>query len=57
MLQRPNLNNNVDDASLLVEVAKLYYEEQLTQAQIGRQLQTSRSTVFRCRRKPRRHSN
>ena len=36
-----------DDMSLLVEVAKLYYEEQLTQAQIGRQLQTSRSTVSR----------
>ena len=36
-----------DDTGLLVEVAKLYYEEQLTQAQIGRQLQTSRSTVSR----------
>jgi len=39
--------DNSDDAGLLVEVAKLYYEEQLTQAQIGRQLQTSRSTVSR----------
>ena len=36
-----------DDTSLLVEVAKLYYEDQLTQTQIGRQLQTSRSTVSR----------
>ena len=36
-----------DETGLLVEVAKLYYEEQLTQAQIGRQLQTSRSTVSR----------
>lgn len=36
-----------DDLSLHVEVAKLYYEEGLTQAQIGRQLRTSRSTVSR----------
>ena len=36
-----------DETSLLVEAAKLYYEDGLTQAQIGRQLQTSRSTVSR----------
>ncbi len=36
-----------DDYSLLVEVAKLYYEDGLNQAQIGQQLQLSRSTVSR----------
>ena len=36
-----------EDFSLLVEVAKLYYEEGLTQLEIGRQLQSSRSTVSR----------
>ena len=36
-----------DDLSLLVEVAKLYYEDGLNQAQIGQQLQVSRSTVSR----------
>ena len=33
--------------SLLVEVAKLYYEDDLNQAQIGQQLKISRSTVSR----------
>lgn len=32
---------------LLMQVAKLYYMQQLTQAEIGRQLNTSRSTVSR----------
>ena len=36
-----------EDFGLLVEVAKLYYEEGLTQLEIGRQLQSSRSTVSR----------
>jgi len=36
-----------DDYSLLVEVAKLYYEDGFNQAQIGQQLQMSRSTVSR----------
>ena len=36
-----------EDLGLLVEVAKLYYEEGLTQLEIGRQLQSSRSTVSR----------
>lgn len=35
------------DLSLLVEVAKLYYEDGLNQAQIGQQLQMSRSTISR----------
>jgi DNA-binding transcriptional regulator LsrR (DeoR family) len=35
------------DRGILIEVAKLYYEQQLTQAEIGRQLNTSRSTVSR----------
>ena len=36
-----------DDLSVLVEVAKLYYEDGLNQAQIGQQLELSRSTVSR----------
>ncbi|MEM8857895.1 MAG: sugar-binding transcriptional regulator [Chloroflexota bacterium] len=32
---------------MLVQVARLYYEDQLTQADIGRRLNTSRSTVSR----------
>ena len=32
---------------LLMQVAKMYYMEQLTQAQIGRNLNTSRATVSR----------
>ena len=36
-----------DDLSVLVEAAKLYYEDGLNQAQIGRQLELSRSTVSR----------
>lgn len=36
-----------NDLSLLVEVAKLYYEDDLNQAQIGQQLEISRSTVSR----------
>ncbi|CAN5836153.1 sugar-binding transcriptional regulator [soil metagenome] len=47
MDKRQSDDTDPDDTSLLVEVAKLYYEEQFTQAQIGRQLQTSRSTVSR----------
>lgn len=35
------------DLGVLVEVAKLYYEDQLTQSEIGRRLDTSRSTVSR----------
>lgn len=35
------------DRGILIEVAKLYYEQQLTQAEIGDQLQTSRSTISR----------
>lgn len=36
-----------DERSLLVEVARLYYEQQLTQSEIGRRINTSRSTVSR----------
>ncbi len=36
-----------DNNKLLVQVAKLYYNQQLTQTEIGRELQTSRSTVSR----------
>ncbi|MFK7801007.1 MAG: sugar-binding transcriptional regulator [Anaerolineae bacterium] len=32
---------------MLVQVARLYYEDQLTQAEIGRRMNTSRSTVSR----------
>ena len=35
------------DHDLMVEAATLYYEEQLTQAEIGQRLATSRSTVSR----------
>ena len=40
-------NNPSDSRSNLVEVARLYYEQQLTQTEIGRRLNTSRSTVSR----------
>ena len=36
-----------ENKRLLMQVAKLYYMQQLTQAEIGRKLQTSRSTVSR----------
>ena len=36
-----------DDLALLIEVAMLYYEEGRTQAEIGRRVGTSRSTVSR----------
>ncbi len=36
-----------DDLNLLVEVAWLYYEQELTQAEIGRRINVSRSTVSR----------
>ncbi len=36
-----------ENKRLLMQVAKLYYIQQLTQAEIGRKLQTSRSTVSR----------
>ena len=39
--------NFTDDLQLLVQVSRMYYEQQLTQAEIGRQLNTSRSTVSR----------
>lgn len=39
--------HNDADRDLMVEAATLYYEEQLTQAEIGRRLATSRSTVSR----------
>lgn len=35
------------DQDLMIEAATLYYEEQLTQAEIGQRLTTSRSTVSR----------
>ncbi len=35
------------DPNLLIEVARLYYEQQLTQSEIGRQINVSRSTVSR----------
>ncbi len=35
------------DDDLMIEAATLYYEEQLTQAEIGKRLATSRSTVSR----------
>ncbi len=35
------------DQDLMIEAATLYYEEQLTQAEIGQRLATSRSTVSR----------
>lgn len=40
----PQPNN---DPQLLVQTARMYYEQQLTQAEIGRRLDTSRSTVSR----------
>jgi deoxyribonucleoside regulator len=36
-----------ENKRLLMQVAKLYYVQQLTQAEIGRKVQTSRSTVSR----------
>lgn len=36
-----------DTIELLVRAARMYYEQQLTQAEIGQQLNTSRSTVSR----------
>jgi deoxyribonucleoside regulator len=36
-----------DNNKLLMQVAKLYYTQQLTQSEIGRRLNTSRSTVSR----------
>lgn len=36
-----------DEMTLLVEVARLYYEHQLTQSEIGRRVKVSRSTVSR----------
>jgi len=38
---------HADARDLMVEAATLYYEEDLTQAEIGRRLNTSRSTVSR----------
>jgi deoxyribonucleoside regulator len=35
------------ERGLLIDVARLYYEQQLTQSEIGRRLNTSRSTVSR----------
>ena len=35
------------DSNLLIEVARLYYEQQLTQSEIGRRINVSRSTVSR----------
>jgi deoxyribonucleoside regulator len=37
----------IENNKLLMQVAKLYYAEQLTQSEIGRRLNTSRSTVSR----------
>ncbi|MCC7205827.1 MAG: sugar-binding transcriptional regulator [Anaerolineae bacterium] len=36
-----------EDANIMVEVAWMYYEQQLTQAEIGRRINVSRSTVSR----------
>ena len=36
-----------DDFNILIEVARLYYEQQLTQAEIGQRISVSRSTVSR----------
>jgi len=36
-----------EDVDLLAEVARLYYEQQMTQADIGRRINVSRSTVSR----------
>lgn len=35
------------DPNLLIEIARLYYEQQLTQSEIGRRINVSRSTVSR----------
>jgi deoxyribonucleoside regulator len=40
----PNFDNDIE---LFVRVARMYYEQQLTQTEIGHQLGTSRSTVSR----------
>jgi deoxyribonucleoside regulator len=45
---------DVADQDLMVEAATLYYEEDLTQAEIGKRLNTSRSTVSRLLRDARR---
>ena len=53
----PTLGSTVagdNDQDLMVEVATLYYEEDLTQAEIGTRLNTSRSTVSRLLRDARR---
>ena len=42
-----NVRTNPDDLALLTEVALLYYEEGRTQAEIGRRVGVSRSTVSR----------
>lgn len=36
-----------DSEHLLVQASRLYYEQNMTQAEIGRRLNTSRSTVSR----------
>ncbi len=41
------MSQSLDERSLLVEVARLYYEQNLTQAEIGHRVNTSRSTVSR----------
>ncbi len=43
----PDRHPTDPDRDLLVEVATLYFEENLTQAEIGQRLKTSRSTVSR----------
>ncbi len=41
------MNHKDNERGLLIDVARLYYEQQLTQSEIGRRLNTSRSTVSR----------
>lgn len=47
MSQESNLNPNDLHNRQLISVARLYYEHNLTQSEIGRRLNTSRSTVSR----------
>ena len=47
MMSDENLSWSEDELETMVRVARLYYEQDLNQAQIARQLNTSRSTVSR----------
>ncbi|WP_312692799.1 sugar-binding transcriptional regulator [Kosakonia sp.] len=41
------LNQNSDDIRLIVKIAQLYYEQEMTQAQIARELSIYRTTISR----------